>query len=149
MDLTLQSLAETRKQSLQSWVPIDFSGITCISKGLQDMTQCPISSKTKCTWKLVPRHQKGVVYLPDIYSSYGFVSAYLFYTFFVFWPTEPHCYVKSTSSPSILSIFFTVSSTVILSSELMPALTALSSFGSLFYVKKKYFGLGTVTVFFN
>lgn len=53
--------------------------------------------------------------------------------------------MKSTSPPSILSSFFTVSSNVILSLELMSALTALSSFGSVFYDVKKYFGLGTIS----
>lgn len=40
-------------------VPIDFSGITCISKGFQDVTRCPISSKTKCMWMSVPLCSAG------------------------------------------------------------------------------------------
>lgn len=140
MDLTLQSLVETRKQSLQSWVPIDFSGITCISKGFQDMTRCPIS-KTKWTWMRFHSAQKGAVYLPVIYSSYGIIPAYLFYIFFVFWPTEPHCYVKSTCPSSILSSFFTVSSDV----RVNPCFHKAFFLCFCFLWWKKYFGLGTIS----
>lgn len=38
---------------------IVFSGITCISKGFQDMTCCPISSKTKHTRLSVPLSSEG------------------------------------------------------------------------------------------
>lgn len=118
-------------------VPIDFSGITCISKGFQDVTQCPISSKTKCTWVSVPLRSAGCSFPSCPIFILWFYSCLFVLHIFFFCPTEPHHYVKSTSPPAFLSGFFHLSSNVILSSELMPALTDLSSFGSVVYDDKK------------
>jgi len=129
MDLTLQSLTETRKQSLQLWVTIDFSGITCISKGFQGMTCCPISSKTRCTWLWAPLSSEGCG-LPSCYISYVFIPAYLFHVGFVFWRTVSSFCQEPQSSFHLEQFFFTVSSNVILGSELIPAFISFSSSGS-------------------
>jgi len=148
MALTLQAVAATRKQSLQSQVPIDFSGITCIGKGLQDMTRCPISSKTKHTWMSVPLSSEGCslpfcyIFILWIYSHIFILRIFLFLANRASSLCEEH-----QSSFHLVSFFFTASSNVILSAELMLALTALSSFVSVFYDENKptNFGLGTIS----
>lgn len=91
-------------------VPIDFSGITCISKGFQDVTQCPISSKTKCTWVSVPLRSAGCSFPSCPIFILWFYSCLFILHIFFFCPTEPHHYVKSTSPPAFLSGFFHLSS---------------------------------------
>lgn len=105
MDLTLQSLTETRKQSLQLWVTIDFSGITCISKGFQGMTCCPISSKTRCTWLWAPLSSEGCG-LPSCYISYVFIPAYLFHVGFFCWRTVSSFCQEPQSSFHLEQFFF-------------------------------------------
>lgn len=150
MDLTLQYQAETRKQSLQSWVPIDFSGITCISKGFQDTTWCPISSKTKRTWILVPLSSEGCS-LPScyIFILWFYSCVFILHIFLFSGQQSP---IVMWRVPILLPspvVFLLLSSNVILSSDLIPALTALSCFGSVFYSENKTkqkntYGLGTL-----
>lgn len=116
-------------------VPIDFSGITCISKGFQDVTQCPISSKTKWTWMSVPLHSAGCS-LPacPIFILWFYSCLFILHTFcFLSHRTSSLCEKYQSVLLPASVVFFTVSSNVVLSSELMLTLTDLSSFGSVVY----------------
>lgn len=135
MDLTLHSLAQARKQSLQSWVPIDFSGVTCISKGYQDMTSRPISSKTKWAWVLVPLSSERC----------HFPSCYIFILRFyscVFILCVCHFLGKHEE--------FILPSNVIISSELMPDLATFSSVGCfLCWKKQQLWAKHSLTLWFS
>lgn len=148
MDLTLQSLPETRKQSLQSWVPIDFSRITCISKGFQDVTCCPINSKTKHTWMLVPLS----------WFHFRRVKFYFLFTFLYINPKGLFLHIYSTyflfSGQQILIVMWRVS--VLPSFEgflLYLQMSFQVSSWCLHFLplvmfsmtKKKYFGLGSIS----